>query len=81
MENSNIVTYFFFYMWNHWCEEECKIVFKDDYYPHFWDKWCEACRGHETPRGASEIFYSQLSETNREKIVNRTCEYYAKKSF
>ena len=37
--NENIVTSFFFYMWNAWGEEECKIVF-GNMSGHFWEKWC-----------------------------------------
>ena len=34
----NAVSSYFYYMWNTWCEEECKTVFKE-MYPHFWEKW------------------------------------------
>lgn len=32
----NAVSSYFYYMWNTWCEEECKTVFKE-MYPHFWE--------------------------------------------
>ena len=73
---SNDVTSFFYYMWNKWSEEECKVVFKDDYYPHFWNKWCEAYDTMHGPCGAAELFYMMLSETNRDKLVKRALEYY-----
>ena len=72
----NDVTSFFYYMWNAWCEEECKVVFKDDYYPHFWNKWCEAYDKMNGPRGAAELFYMMLSDTNRDKLVKRALECY-----
>ncbi|MFS2826827.1 hypothetical protein [Parabacteroides distasonis] len=34
----NAVSSFFYYMWNAWSKEECKVVF-GDMYRHFWDKW------------------------------------------
>ena len=40
--SENIVSSFFYYMWNAWCEEECRIVFASVSYPHFWEKWCAA---------------------------------------
>ncbi len=72
----NDVTSFFFYMWNKWSEEECKVVFKDDYYPHFWSKWCEAYDTMKGARGAAELFYMMLSDTNRDKLVARALECY-----
>lgn len=72
----NDVTSFFYYMWNRWSEEECKVVFKDDYYPHFWNKWCEAYDTMKGPRGAAELFYMMLSDTNRDKLVARALELY-----
>ena len=38
----NAVSSYFYYMWNTWCEEECKTVFKE-MYPHFWEKWSRKC--------------------------------------
>ena len=72
----NDVTSFFYYMWNKWSKEECKVVFKDDYYPHFWNKWCEAYDTMKGPRGAAELFYMMLSDTNRDKLVARALELY-----
>lgn len=70
---SNDVTSFFYYMWNKWNEEECKAVFND---PHFWNKWCEAYDTMKGPRGAAELFYMMLSDTNRDKLVARALECY-----
>lgn len=70
---SNDVTSFFYYMWNKWNEEECKAVFND---PHFWNKWCEAYDTMHGPRGATELFYMMLSDTNRDKLVARALECY-----
>ena len=74
---SDVVTKFMFYMWNRWCEEECKEVFgKDDFYPHFWNKWCGICKMLGTAHGAAEMFYAELSDRNRDKLVRRAVEYY-----
>lgn len=72
--NENIVSSYFFYMWNGWgTEEECRKVF-DWNHKHFWDKWCAIFR--ENRRGAAEIFYAELSPDNRRKLVERACEMY-----
>jgi hypothetical protein len=71
----NIVSCFFIYMWNRWCEEECKLVFSWNY-RHFWDKWCYHCERHRW--GAAEGFYAELSEDNRERLVVRALECYDK---
>lgn len=70
----NIVSSFFFYMWNGWCKEECKIVFGWEF-QHFWDKWCEMCKIYKV-YSAAEKFYADLTEHNRVKLVNRACELY-----
>ena len=72
----NDVTSFFYYMWNRWSEEECRIAFKDGDYNHFWSKWCEAYDTMKGPRGAAELFYMMLSDTNRDKLVKRALECY-----
>ena len=72
--SENIVSSFFYYMWNAWCEEECRIVFASVGYPHFWEKWCAAT--HPTVYGAAEKFYAELSVHSRTLLVNRACEVY-----
>ena len=71
--NENIVTSFFFYMWNAWGEEECKIVF-GNMSGHFWEKWCSFC--NKTASGAAEKFYSNLSDDNRRLLVERAVALY-----
>lgn len=70
----NIVSSFFFYMWNGWCLDECKIVFGQEF-QHFWDKWCEKCKIYNV-YCASEKLYADLTEHNRLKLVTRACELY-----
>ena len=72
----NDVTSFFYYMWNRWSEQECRIAFKDGDYRHFWNKWCQAYDCMGGPRGAAEVFYMELSDTNRNKLVARALECY-----
>ena len=70
----NIVSSFFFFMWNAWgSEEECREVFGADS-AHFWEKWKSIFKHNN--RGAAEIFYAELSESNRKKLVNRACQIY-----
>ena len=72
----NNVTSFFFYMWNKWCEEECRLVFGNgDFWPHFWKKWCHFC-DKTNSRDAVAGFYAELSDTNRDKLVARALELY-----
>ena len=71
----NDATSLLFYMWNRWCLEECKIVFKDGDWNHFWNKWC----GYNSEYGrfgAVEDFYASLTNDNRDKLVRRACEMY-----
>lgn len=73
----NIVSSFFYYMWNAWCQEECEIVFKGSGCPwtHFWNKWCGICKKYGV-FGASEQFYAELGNEYRERLVNRAIELY-----
>ena len=69
---ANAVSSFFFYMWNAWCEDECKLIFNNS--RHFWDKWCSLAV--KDVYGAAEKFFSELSDTNRELLVNRAVAVY-----
>ena len=70
----NIVSSFFFHMWNAWCKEECKATFGYEY-QHFWIKWRKICEKHSV-YGAAEKFYAELSGSYRVKLVARACEIY-----
>lgn len=69
----NIVSSYFFYMWNAWSKEECRTVF-GPMYKHFWEKWCH-CADRDL-YGAAERFYAELSDSNRRRIIERACELY-----
>ena len=71
---ANYVSSFFYYMWNSWCEDECKTVFGGQH-NHFWTKWCGIVTKNGTG-GAAERFYAELSENYREMLVNQACEIY-----
>lgn len=71
----NIVSSYFFYMWNTWCEEECEKVF-GVMSNHFWKKWCVLCDQGGTAWGAAEKFWAALSDTYREPLIERACELY-----
>ena len=60
----NAVSSFFYYMWNAWCEEECRTVFKE-MHPHFWEKW--SLMTDKGIFGAAERFYAELTDRYREK--------------
>lgn len=70
----NIVSSFFFFMWNAWCKEECRIIFGWEF-QHFWDKWCGMCKRYNV-YSATENYYADLTQGNRVKLVNRACEIY-----
>jgi len=70
----NIVSSFFYYMWNHWgSREECRSVFGPDS-AHFWSKWCALFRIDS--HGAAERFYAELSPSSRKLLVERACKIY-----
>ena len=64
----NAVSSFFYYMWNAWSKEECKVVF-GDMYRHFWDKW--SALADKSIFGAAERFFAELSENNQKLLVER----------
>ncbi|MBQ8482856.1 MAG: hypothetical protein IJ504_00965 [Bacteroidales bacterium] len=67
------VASFFFYMWNGWCEDECRTIF-GNMHEHFWSKWTSLAR--KDIRGAVERFYAELSDNNREKLISRATTLY-----
>ena len=74
----NTVSSFFYYMWNAWSKEECKVVF-GDMYRHFWDKW--SALADKSIFGAAERFYLELSEDNRRILVERAVSIYDGRRF
>lgn len=71
--HENIVSSYFYYMWNAWSKEECRTVF-GPMHKHFWEKWCH-CANWDL-YGAAERFYAELSDSNRHRLVERACELY-----
>lgn len=79
MENRNDVSSFFYYMWNAWCRNECIICFTGSPagWEHFWEKWLDVCSRNESNRfGAVEEFFSELSECNKDLLVDRAVRVY-----
>lgn len=74
----NTVSSFFYYMWNAWSKEECKVVF-GNMYRHFWDKWSSLA--DEAIFGAAERFYAELSENYQKLLVGRAVTLYDGRSF
>ncbi len=74
----NAVSSFFYYMWNAWSKEECKIVF-GGMCRHFWEKW--NAQTEKSIYGAAERFYSELSENNQKLLVERAVSLYDGKAF
>lgn len=71
--NENIVSSYFYYMWNRWSKAECETVF-GSMIGHFWEKWCDL--SNDSLSGAAERFYAALDNNARQKIVERACELY-----
>ncbi len=69
----NAVSSFFYYMWNAWSEDECKITFKE-MSQHFWNKWCSLA--DKGIFGAAERFFAELSENNQTLLVERAVTLY-----
>ena len=74
----NAVSSFFYYMWNAWSKEECKIVF-GGMHLHFWEKW--NAQAEKSIYGAAERFYSELSENNQKLLAERAVSLYDGKAF
>lgn len=74
----NAVSSFFYYMWNAWSKEECKVVF-GGMYLHFWDKW--NAQAEKSIYGAAERFYSELSDNNQRLLSERAVALYDGKAF
>ena len=74
----NAVSSFFYYMWNAWSKEECKVVF-GGMCKHFWEKWNS--QAGKSIYGAAERFYSELSENNQRLLVDRAVALYDGKAF
>lgn len=72
-DKENIVSSFFFYMWNSWRKEECQAAFGWEW-EHFWNIWTHHAK--DTARGATEKFYADLTTNNRAKLVSRACLVY-----
>lgn len=72
--NENIVSSFFYYMWNTWSKEECEAIQWTCEPDHIWRKWGEACDCGA--RGAAEKFYMELSDINRQALVERATILY-----
>lgn len=77
IQAENAVSSFFYYMWNTWSQEECRIVY-GNMSRHFWEKWCML--SDKGVFGAAERFYAELSDTYREPLVERAVSLYDGKS-
>ena len=74
--NENIVSSFFYYMWNKFCYEEAIKIFGQNLGDHIWVKWKHKCSQHPCSLGAAEDLFSELDTSNRAKVVNRAIECY-----
>lgn len=74
----NAVSSFFYYMWNAWSKEECKVVF-GGMYLHFWDKWSGLA--DKAIFGAAERFFAELSENYQKQLVGRAVALYDGRAF
>lgn len=76
----NDVASFFYYMWNMWSIEECYWVFESEGPEHFWNKWVSICEQRGTTIGSAEVFFSELSDDNQDRLMLRaTLKYNRRK--
>ena len=67
---NNEVTNFMLYVYNKWSVYEAKKVFGDNLGEHIWGKW--------TVRRESLLWYSELDNECKQKLVDRANEIYRK---
>ena len=65
----NHVSQYFYFMWNRWNEVHCYSAFAKGDARHLWNKWGEVY-------GSAERFWAELSEPNRDILLNYIIEYY-----
>lgn len=65
----NSVTNFMLYIFNKWSESESKRLFGESLGNHIWEKW--------TRKFDSLIWYSELDNNCRQKLVDRANEIYS----
>lgn len=73
MTPATIVISLFFYGWNRWCKEECKLIF-GHLSDHIWSKWMHHHHDLNGPLGAFEGLYRDLDDGNRHLLVERALE-------
>lgn len=66
---NNEVTNFMYYMFNKWSEEEAKDLYGELLGKHIYNKWIAA-------RGDNLIWYGELDNECRQKVVDRANEIY-----
>lgn len=67
-KKNNVVTYFMWYIYNKWNENECIHVFGEDLGAHIWSKWMN--------RMEALRWYADLDEKCRQMLVDRAIEIY-----
>ena len=66
----NTVTNFMYYIYNRWNEYEAEKIFGKDLGKHIWNKWIN--------RSDSLLWYSELDNGCKDKLVARANEIYGK---
>lgn len=70
--NLDAVNSLFYYMWNEWSKEESLKIFGNVMGEHFYSKW-------NIYNGNFESLWANMSDENREKLLNRAIEVRAAK--
>jgi hypothetical protein len=79
MKEKNDVTSFFYYMWNTWSKSECEEIFSGNDANYIWGKWLSYYANNRL-FGATEQFFSNLSENFQDMLVKRATETYNRRS-
>lgn len=78
MHDKNVVSQFYFFMWNVWTKDVCLEIYGKVMGEHFWSKFI----GYHDAGGfdhAVAKMYADISDHYRDDLVNAAIEYYKNK--
>lgn len=75
LPNLTSVNAYFYYMWNRFSKEECIAIWGKIMGEHFFKKWCGM---NNDFLASSERLWADLSNNNRQLLLNRAWKYYTK---
>lgn len=75
MKKESELECYLYFMWNDFCDYYCKKIFGEKEGTYRWNDFvsCSCRNGRE---GAAATFYQELTENEREKLVQFAVKYY-----